>query len=330
MRILVTGAAGFIGSHLSERLLREGHTVVGVDSFTTYYDVALKRARIARPELSGLELIEGDLADTTFCARLFASGGFDRVYHLAAQAGVRFSLDSPHSYIHSNVTGFLNVLEGLRHHPAEHAIYASSSSVYGDDSPQPFREDAQADTPVSLYAATKRTGELMASSYAHLFGTPLTGVRFFTVYGPWGRPDMAYFKFADAILAGRPLELYGDGQLARDFTAIDDVVEGLVRLGPLPMTGPRPHRVLNIGAGHPVKVVEVVSALERALGRPAQCRSAPMQPGDVTATWADTSALEALTGFRPSVTLEAGIARFARWFEAEWPSVTRASSQRPG
>ncbi len=327
MRVLVTGAAGFIGSHLCERLLLDGHTVVGVDSFTSYYSIALKRARLARPELARLSMIEGDLADAAFCARLFSEGGFERVYHLAAQAGVRFSLESPQSYIHSNVTGFLNILEGLRHNPVQHAVYASSSSVYGDDSPQPFCEDAPADAPVSLYAATKRAGELMASSYAHLFGTPLTGVRFFTVYGPWGRPDMAYFKFADAIVSGRPVDLYGGGLLARDFTSIGDVVEGLMRLGPLPPTGPRPHRVLNIGAGQPVTVLEVVDALEAALGRPALRRSAPLQPGDVTATWADTRAFEALTGFKPAVSLQEGIERFARWFETEWQSPTQTGTQ---
>lgn len=323
LRILVTGAAGFVGYHTAARLLADGHRVVGADSLTPYYPVALKRARLARLAATpGFEFVEVDLADSAATAALMAAP-FDRVVHLAAQAGVRYSLSAPHAYIASNITGLLNVLEGLRRHPAP-TVYASSSSVYGDDSPQPFQESAAADAPVSLYAATKRAGELMASSYAHLFGIPLTGVRFFTVYGPWGRPDMAYFSFAEAMTAGRPIDLYGDGELARDFTEVSDIVEAIVRLLEAPHTTPRPHRVLNIGAGHPVRVREVVASLEAALGVEAIRRSAPLQPGDVTATWADTAALFALTGFRPVVPLDEGIRRFATWFREEWPKVRGA------
>ena len=319
-RVLVTGAAGFVGYHLCERLLDLGAEVVGADVVSDYYSVRLKHARLDRLRAhSAFSFEHIDLADSAATAELMR-GRFDAVVHLAAQAGVRYSLTAPHTYIASNVTALLNVLEGLRGTRVP-TLYASSSSVYGDDTPQPFHESAAADAPVSLYAATKRAGELMASSYAHLFGIPLTGLRFFTVYGPWGRPDMAYFKFSEAIVAGEPIDLYGDGLLARDFTEISDIVEALVRLLDHAPTGPRPHRVLNVGAGQPVRVLEVVAALERAFGLQAVTRSAPLQPGDVTATWADTTALEALTGFRPSVTVQTGTTRFAEWFQRDWPAL---------
>ena len=321
MRILVTGAAGFVGFHLSRRLLREGHHVVGADSVTDYYATALKRARLERLATEpGFRFIEGDLSDRAVAQRVF-DAPFDVVVHLAAQAGVRHSISAPEVYAQANVVAFLEVLEGARRHPPRHVLYASSSSVYGDDTPQPFREDAPADAPVSLYAATKRAGELMASSYAHLYGLPLTGLRFFTVYGPWGRPDMAYFSFAEAIDAGRPITLYGNGELARDFTAVADVAEAIVRLLPLPPGGARPHRVLNIGAGAPSRVLEIVAALEAGLGKRAITVNAGMQAGDVAATWADTTALSALTGFRPATRLTDGLQEFVEWFRGEWPAI---------
>lgn len=324
MRVLVTGAAGFVGFHLSERLLADGHLVVGADAVTPYYATALKRARLARLNAHpSFSFVEGDLADVALTRALFDQP-YDLVVHLAAQAGVRYSLSQPEAYAQANVVGFLNVLEGARRQRPSHVIYASSSSVYGDETPQPFREDAPADAPVSLYAATKRAGELMASSYAHLYGLPLTGLRFFTVYGPWGRPDMAYFSFAEAIDAGRPIQLYGDGELWRDFTAVADVVESIARLAAHPPSGDagqRPHRVLNVGAGAPSRVRDVVACLEAALGREAVIQRAPMQPGDVVKTWADTTALQALTGYRPETPLREGLAAFVRWFREEWPAI---------
>lgn len=321
MRILVTGAAGFVGFHLSARLLSEGHEVVGVDNFSAYYDMALKRARVAQlADQTAFDLHEFDLSDRARTEALFSSGPWDRVVHLAAQAGVRHSLDNPHAYIDSNVVGFLNVLEGCRHNAVPHLVYASSSSVYGDDSPQPFHTAAPANSPISLYAATKRSGELMAHSYAHLFDMNITGLRFFTVYGPWGRPDMAYFKFTELIEAGQPIPVFGGGLLQRDFTYVDDIVEGITRIMD---HMPGKAALYNIGAGRPQPVVRLIAALEKALGKSAQRQLEPMQPGDVQITWADTAALESAVGFRPSVALEDGVGRFVRWYRTAWGKKAR-------
>jgi UDP-glucuronate 4-epimerase len=328
--VLVTGAAGFVGHAVAERLLGAGLRVVGFDNLTPYYDVRLKRARLARlAARPGFGFVEGDLADPAAVAAAFdAAGGPRRVVHLAAQAGVRYSLTNPAAYAESNLTGFLNVLEACRRRGAAHLIYASSSSVYGGNARLPFSTADGVDHPVSLYAATKKANELMAHAYSHLFGVPATGLRFFTVYGPWGRPDMAYWSFAEAIVEGRPIELFNHGDVSRDFTYIDDVVESLLRLLPAPPAADpdfdraapdparswAPHRVFNIGRADPVPVRELIAALEAALGRTAEVRLVPAQPGDVAATAADVSALEAVTGFRPRIGLADGVGRFARWW----------------
>ena len=318
--ILVTGAAGFIGHAVSERLLARGERVIGLDNFTDYYDVALKKARTAR--LVGnfnFRLIDGDVASPGLVSELVAANGVRRIVHLAAQAGVRYSLENPFAYEHSNLKGHLAVLEAARDAgDIEHLVYASSSSVYGD---RPlggtgFREDEPCAAPVSLYAATKRSCELMSQSYATLFHLPLSGLRFFTVYGPWGRPDMAYYGFAQKILLGQPIEVFGEGRMARDFTYIDDIVDGVV--GVLDQPAARgEHRLLNIGDCNPVGLMDMISLLERALGRPAIKLMRPMQPGDVTATYADISAINALTGYRPRVPLARGIERFVDWYLSE-------------
>ncbi len=329
MPILVTGAAGFIGSHVAHRLLDAGEQVLGLDNLNAYYDPALKAARLARlTARPGFTFTRTDLADQAGMAALFAQHRPTTVIHLAAQAGVRYSLENPHAYVEANLVGFMNVLEGCRNHGCGHLVYASTSSVYGLDQAMPFSEHRGAGHPMTLYAATKKANELMAHSYAHLFRLPCTGLRFFTVYGPWGRPDMALFKFADAILAGRPIELYNHGNMVRDFTYVDDIVEGIVRIAaqpaqpdpawdakrPDPAHSSAPWRVFNIGNSDPVPLLRYVDALEAALGRKAERKLLPMQPGDVPATSADVSELEAATAFRPATTVEDGVARFVAWY----------------
>lgn len=319
MTILVTGAAGFIGYHICQRLLAMGARVVGVDNFKLYYDPALKAGRAARlTEHPAFRMETFDIADPGALSDLVRQEQVSRIIHLAAQAGVRHSIDHPFDYAHDNLVGHLSVLEACRHAPEmQHLVYASSSSVYGDrpQSGAAFRETDAAVEPVSLYAASKRAGELMSHSYGRLYGLPQTGLRFFTVYGPWGRPDMAYFSFTKAILAGEAIQVFGDGQLSRDFTFIDDIVDGLVAALDQPPE-PGVNRILNIGAGQPVGLMTMINALERALGREAIKTFLPMQPGDVTATWADVSALTALTGYRPHTDLETGLGRFVDWYRS--------------
>lgn len=315
--ILVTGAAGFIGHSVAKRLLERGERVVGIDNLNSYYDPALKHARLAElTPFSRFRFERLDIADATALKDLIAGGGIRRVVHLAAQAGVRYSLDQPFAYEHSNLAGHLSVLEACR--AADnfaHLVYASSSSVYGNRplGQQGFSEDEPCAEPVSLYAATKRACELMSESYRALFGFPQTGLRFFTVYGPWGRPDMAYFSFTRKILAGEPIEVFGNGEMARDFTYIDDIVDGVVGALDNP-PDPGAHRLLNIGDNRPVGLMDMISALEGALGRSAEKIMRPMQPGDVTATWANIDRLHILTGYRPRVPVEDGLQRFARWY----------------
>ena len=329
MRVLVTGAAGFIGYHLAQRLLARGDRVTGLDNLNDYYDVRLKEARLARLGASaGFDFIRADLADRSAVEAAFAGGRFDAVVNLAAQAGVRHSLVDPHAYVDANVAGFLNVLEGVRRHGTGHLVFASTSSIYGSNTRLPFRETDAADHPMSLYAATKRANELMAHAYAHLFAIPCTGLRFFTVYGPWGRPDMALFRFTKGILAGEPIPVYNRGQMDRDFTYVDDIVEGGVRVvdrpaaadprwdgaSPNPATSHAPWRVFNIGNNRRVPLMRYIEALESALGRKAVLDLLPMQAGDVAATEADTSALEAAVGFRPVTPVEEGVRRFVDWY----------------
>ncbi|MFJ3521079.1 NAD-dependent epimerase [Pseudomonas sp. NPDC090203] len=317
MRILVTGAAGFIGFHTARRLCRDGHQVVGLDNLNGYYSVELKQARLAQLATYGnFEFHRLDLADKQALLDLFAGQRFDQVIHLAAQAGVRYSIDSPDTYAQSNLVGFLNVLEACRAYKPAHLIYASSSSVYGLNHKLPYATSDAVEQPISFYAATKRANELMAHSYAHLYGIPTTGLRFFTVYGPWGRPDMALFKFTDAILKGQPIDVYNDGAMSRDFTYIDDIVEALVRLSPLPPepeTG-APNKVYNIGFGSPVKLLDFIECLEDALNIRAIKHFMPLQSGDVLNTWADTRELEARVGFRPQVTVSTGVPSFVDWY----------------
>ncbi len=315
--IVVTGAAGFIGHATAHRLLERGETVIGVDIVNDYYDPALKEARLStfngRKEF---RFHRADVADAPAMAALVRDNGVRRVIHLAAQAGVRYSIDNPFAYQHSNLAGHLSIMEACRHAPDfEHLVYASSSSVYGEKpmGGAGFTEDEPATSPVSLYAATKRSCELMSQSYAKLYGFPQTGLRFFTVYGPWGRPDMAYFSFTDKILRGEPIEVYGEGKMARDFTYIDDIVEGIIgSLDNVPEKGE--HRVLNIGDSHPVGLMEMIETLEHAIGKPAEKIMRPMQPGDVTATYADVSKLNAICGYKPRVMLAEGLERFATWY----------------
>ena len=329
MKILVTGAAGFIGMHVAQRLLERGDEAVGVDNLNDYYDVGLKEARLARlAPRPGFRFVRLDLAERGAVEQLFAAERFDRVVHLAAQPGVRYSLKNPHAYVESNVLGFLNVLEGCRHNGVAHLVYASSSSVYGGNVRMPFSEHDNVDHPVSLYAATKKSNELMAHTYSHLYGLPTTGLRFFTVYGPWGRPDMAYFSFTNAILAGRPIEIFNHGDMKRDFTYIDDIVEGVLRVldrtaepdpgfdaaAPDPARSHAPYRIYNIGNNRPVALMSFIETLERALGRTAEKRFLPMQDGDVPATYADIDALQCDAGFVPHTGIEEGIARFVTWY----------------
>jgi UDP-glucuronate 4-epimerase len=311
MKILVTGAAGFIGSHLATRLLARGDTVVGLDNMNAYYDVRLKESRLAllraRP---GFEFVKADLVDRAAMGAIFAGGRFDAIVNLAAQAGVRYSLEDPHAYVDANVTGFLNVLEGARHHGTSHLVFASTSSVYGTNDKLPFDEGQRTDTPISLYAATKKANEVMAHSYAHLFGIPTTGLRFFTVYGPWGRPDMALFKFTRGILAGEPIPVFNEGRMVRDFTYVDDIVEGVVRT----IDRPNRYRIFNIGNNQRVELMAYIRAIEKALGMTAKLELLPMQAGDVAATEADTSALAEYTGFKPDTPVEEGVRRFVEWY----------------
>lgn len=331
MKILVTGAAGFIGSSLSHALLRGGAAVCGLDNLNDYYDVQLKEARLARLRHDPrFKFVRMDIADRKAISELFAHEHFDAVVNLAAQAGVRYSMQNAHAYADANLVGFLNILEGSRHTNVGHLMYASSSSVYGSNLKLPFSEDDSVDHPISLYAATKKANEMMAHSYAHLYRLPCTGLRFFTVYGPWGRPDMALFKFTRAILADEQLPVYNRGEMVRDFTYIDDVVEGVVRLinqpaspdlafdpmSPTPSTSRAPYRVYNIGNNDPVNLMRYIEILERALGRKAKLDLLPMQPGDVRATVADVSALQKAVGFRPSTPVEVGVARFVEWYRS--------------
>jgi UDP-glucuronate 4-epimerase len=328
-KILITGAAGFIGSTLAIRLLDRGDEVVGIDNLNDYYDVSLKEARLARLTRNrNFRFLKADIADRDAMTAIFATHRPQRVMHLAAQAGVRYSLTNPHAYIESNLAGFGNVLEGCRHNGVEHLVYASSSSVYGGNTRLPFSEHDNIDHPVSLYAATKKANELMAHTYSHLYRLPTTGLRFFTVYGPWGRPDMALFLFTKAILEGRPIDVFNRGDMVRDFTYVDDIVEGVVRVvdriaepslsfdpdNPDPATSDAPYRVFNIGNNQPVRLMEYIEAVEAALGRKATMNLLPMQPGDVPATYADTRELEAWTGFRPATPVRQGVENFVAWY----------------
>lgn len=323
--ILVTGAAGFIGFHVAQRLLQDGHQVLGIDNFSPYYDVRLKEARLAQIRNEpGFVFQRVDIADRVAVPRLFEEHRIERVIHLAAQAGVRHSIDRPHEYVDANLVGFVNILEACRHHQVQHLVYASSSSVYGQNSKVPFSVEDSVDHPISLYAATKKANELMAHTYSHLYGLPTTGLRFFTVYGPWGRPDMAYFSFTEAIMAGKPIDLYHHGNAQRDFTYIDDIVEGIVRVHEAPPVSPSaeepkpdknaPYRIYNIGNNHPVPLLEFVEILERCLGRTAAKNFLPAQPGDVPVTFADVEDLASDFGFCPMTPLESGLEQFVEWY----------------
>jgi UDP-glucuronate 4-epimerase len=328
MNILVTGVAGFIGMWVSERLLARGDAVVGIDNLNDYYDVGLKQARLARlAEHASFRYERMDIADTSALDDLFQRERFDRVVHLAAQAGVRYSLTHPHAYASANLVGFLNMLEACRQHPLQHLVYASSSSVYGGNQKLPFSEADAVDHPVSLYAATKKSNELMAHTYSHLYGLPTTGLRFFTVYGPWGRPDMSPILFARAIFEGRAIDVFNHGMMQRDFTYIEDIAEGVLRvldkpaaadpaydpLAPDPASSNAPWRVFNIGNHQPVALLDYIALMEQAIGRPAIKNMQPMQAGDVLATYADTRALRDWVGFAPDTPLESGIGRFVDW-----------------
>jgi UDP-glucuronate 4-epimerase len=328
-RVLVTGAAGFIGYHLSERLLSAGDEVVGLDNLNDYYDPQLKEARLERlKKQKGFRFLRADLGDRTGVEKIWKETKPEVVVHLAAQAGVRYSLTHPHAYAKSNLEGMLDVLEACRAEQTGNLIFASSSSVYGLNQSMPFSERDNVDHPVSLYAATKKSNELMAHCYAHLYGIPCTGLRFFTVYGPWGRPDMAYYKFTQNILEGREIELYGDGKMQRDFTYVDDIVEGVVRLTrhpaqpnpdwsgkkPDPATSPAPYRIYNIGNNQPVELGRFVAAIEEATGKKAKIVRKPMPPGDVVATAANVDDLEKVVGFRPKTTIEEGMKKFVEWY----------------
>ena len=329
MRILLTGAAGFIGYHVAQHLLERGDDIVGLDSLNEYYDVSLKKARLSRLQgTKGFEFEHADIADKAAMQRIFDSGDFDAIVNFAAQAGVRYSLVNPHAYVEANVVGFTNILEGARKHGTKHLVFASTSSIYGLNTSLPFSEGQNTDHPVSLYAATKKANEAMAHSYAHLFNIPCTGLRFFTVYGPWGRPDMALFKFTKGILAGEAIPVFNEGRMVRDFTYISDIVEGVVRVidrpaqpdklwdagDPSPPTSAAPWRIYNIGNNRRVELMDYIRAIEEALGMKAKLEMLPMQAGDVMATEADTRALEALTGFKPKTPVREGVKRFVEWY----------------
>ncbi len=347
MKILVTGAAGFIGFHLSRRLMADGHRITGLDNINDYYDPGLKIDRLGQlgvhinknpldrhahgvhPSADGMfRFALLDLADRDRINALFSDESFDAVVHLAAQAGVRYSLQNPHTYIDSNITGFLNILEACRHQPVSHLIYASSSSVYGANTHMPFSTHHNVDHPVSLYAATKKSNELMAHTYSHLYGIPSTGLRFFTVYGPWGRPDMALFLFADAMTSGKPIDVYNHGKMERDFTYVDDIVESIARLIPKPPSGDKewsgdapdpsssfaPYQIFNIGHNQPVALMDFIGELEKNLGVKAKKNMMDIQPGDVPRTWADVTDLFEYTGYKPKVNVSQGIAEFVKWY----------------
>ena len=329
MHILITGAAGFIGAALALRLSERGDRITGLDNLNSYYDVKLKEARLARLTAKpGFDFVRGDITDGAGMSALFARHKFDAVVHLAAQAGVRYSLENPKAYIDSNLVGFGHILEGCRHSAVRHLVFASSSSVYGANKRLPFSEHDNVDHPVSLYAATKKANELMAHSYAHLFGLPCTGLRFFTVYGPWGRPDMALFKFTRGILAGEPLPVFNRGKMIRDFTYVDDIVEGVIRVVDRPATpdpkwngeqpdsarSSAPWRIYNIGNHQPIELMRYIEVLESCLGKKAILDLQPIQPGDVPSTYADTAELQAATGFKPATTVETGVRRFVEWY----------------
>jgi UDP-glucuronate 4-epimerase len=329
MHVLVTGAAGFIGFHVSQKLLARGDTVVGLDNLNDYYAVSLKEARLAQLESQdNFTFIRAGLEDRATMEGLFNEHAFDAVVNLAAQAGVRYSLENPRAYIDSNIVGFTNILECCRHHNIGHLVYASSSSVYGTNSSMPFSVHDNVDHPISLYAASKKSNELMAHTYSHLFGVPTTGLRFFTVYGPWGRPDMALFLFTKAILAGEPIKVFNNGQMQRDFTYIDDIVEGVIRVmdkpatpnsewdsaAPDPGTSSAPYRIFNIGNNNPVLLMDFIGAIENALGKTAEKELLPMQPGDVAATYADIDALVDAVDYHPATPVQVGIDRFIAWY----------------
>ena len=333
MKILVTGAAGFIGMNTTNVLLSRGDEVVGVDDLNAYYDPRLKQARLARLEgRKGFRFLKASIEDKATMAELFERERFDRVVHLAAQAGVRYSIENPHAYIDANIQGFLNILEGVRHTKVGHCVYASSSSVYGANTNMPFSVHQNVDHPLSLYGATKKANELMAHTYAHLYGLPMTGLRFFTVYGPWGRPDMSLFLFTSKILKGEPIDVFNNGQHSRDFTYIDDIVEGVVRTldsvatpnpawssdRPDPGTSSAPYRLFNIGNNNPVELMHFIACIEKATGREAVKRFLPLQAGDVPKTYADVAALEAAVGFKPRMPIETGIERFVAWYRGHY------------
>jgi UDP-glucuronate 4-epimerase len=328
LKVLVTGAAGFIGYFTAKRLIDRGDTVVGLDNFNDYYDPSLKRARAERLAHHNFRMIEGALEDRSLIESLFAKQGFDKVVHLAAQAGVRHSIADPHSYIESNITGTLHILEGCRHHDVQHLVYASTSSVYGANTAMPFSVHQGADHPVALYGATKKANELMAHAYSSLYGIPTTGLRFFTVYGPWGRPDMALFQFTQNILAGKPIDVFNHGHHRRDFTYVDDIVEGVIRTldhtaesdpawdsnFPDPATSRAPYRIYNIGNRKPEELLRYIEVIEECVGRKATMNLLPLQPGDVPDTWADTEDLAADVGYEPETPIEEGVARFVEWY----------------
>ncbi len=332
MRVLITGAAGFIGMHLALRLLERGDEVVGIDNFNDYYDVSLKETRVQRvvdaDSAGKFKFIRLDLADRDGMAKLFAEEGLDAVVNLAAQAGVRYSIENPLAYVDSNLVGFAHILEGCRHNGVKHLVYASSSSVYGANEAMPFSVHDNVDHPLSLYAASKKANELMAHTYSHLYGLPTTGLRFFTVYGPWGRPDMALFKFTKAMLAGQPIDVFNYGKHRRDFTYIDDIVEGVIRIldhtatpnptwsgmKPDPATSKAPWRVYNIGNQNPVELMDYIAAIEKALGKKAELNLLPLQPGDVPDTYADVEQLVQDVGYRPATPVEEGVRRFIEWY----------------
>ena len=329
MNILITGTAGFIGYHVAKRTMDQGHHVIGIDNLNDYYDVELKKARMRLLEKERFVSNKIDLEDRDALTQVFETHRPECVIHLAAQAGVRYSLENPHAYIQSNIVGTMNVLEACRHYGVKHLLYASSSSVYGSNTKMPFSVHDNVDHPVSLYAATKKANELMAHTYSHLYGIPTTGLRFFTVYGPWGRPDMALFKFTKAILNGDPIDVYNHGEMERDFTYVDDIVEGIVRLvdripqpdpdwsgdAPDPGSSKAPYRIYNIGSNRPVKLMTFIRTLEKALEKEAVINYMPMQPGDVPATYADVSDLEREVGYKPATSLEEGIANFVAWYK---------------
>jgi UDP-glucuronate 4-epimerase len=312
MKVVVTGVAGFIGMHCAERLLARGDEVIGIDNLSPYYSVQLKKDRLARLKHPRFKFHEQDIADAPAVERTFASERPEAVLHLAAQAGVRYSLENPSSYIRTNLVGFSSVLDACRAYPPRHLVFASSSSVYGNNTKLPWSETDNVDHPISLYAATKKSNELTAHAYSHLFGLHATGLRYFTVYGPWGRPDMSAFLFARAIVEGKPIQVFNHGDMQRDFTYIDDIVEGTIRV----LDKPSPYAIYNIGNHAPVRLLDYIGLLERAFGKKAQLEMRPMQPGDVKATYADTTRLQQAVGFAPTTPLEAGLERFAQWFRS--------------